>query len=91
MSLGGMRKKKTGRPPAGRDAEGRPVPTRSYPQLTVRIRPEVKAELDLLVSLEKRSQGDVVERALAVYVKALPAAARKTLEGLRALRRDTGR
>jgi hypothetical protein len=33
----------------------------------------------------------VIERALAAYVKALPAAARKTLEGLRALRRDAAR
>lgn len=67
------------------------MPTRSYPQLTVRIRPEIKAELDLLVSLEKRSQGDVIARALGQYVRSLPAGAKKTLEGLRALRQDATR
>lgn len=74
-----------GRPPAGRDAEGRPVPTRSFPQLTVRIRPRVKEELDALVRLPPhKTQGDVIERALAAYVRSLSPADRRTLEGLRA-------
>lgn len=79
--------KSVGRPAKGRDAAGMPVPMKgAYPQLTARIRPEIKAELELLSALEKRSQAEVIERAIEGYAKALPAAARKTLEGLRALR-----
>ena len=69
-----------GRPPAGRDAEGRPVPTRSYPQLTVRIRTEAKRELKLLGRLIGASQGDVIEKALEVFVRGLPSQDRQTLE-----------
>jgi len=86
-----MAKPRVGRPPKGRDVEGRPVSTRSYPQLTARIRPDIKAEVELLSALEKRSQAEVIERAVEAYAKSLPAAARKTLEGLRALRQDAAR
>lgn len=83
--------KPVGRPLKGRDVEGKAVSTRTYPQLTARIHPDAKAELELLAALEKRSQAEVIERAIAGYAKALPAPARKTLEGLRALRRDAER
>lgn len=83
-----MTKPGVGRPPKGRDVEGKPVTTRSYPQLTARIRPEIKTELEMLSALEKRSQAEIIERAIEAYAKALPVAAKRTLEGLRALRRD---
>ena len=80
-----MPKKRIGRPPAGRDSEGQPIPTRSFPQLTVRIRPQAKEELEALVRLPpNKTQGDVIERALAAYVRSLSPADKRTLEGLRA-------
>jgi predicted transcriptional regulator len=76
--------KRMGRPPAGRDADGRPVPTRSYPQLTVRIRPGAKEDLDLLADHAGVSQGAMIERAIDAYMRSLPASTKKTLEGMRA-------
>ncbi len=82
-----MAEKKVGRPPKGRDEQGRAVPlSRTYPQLTVRVRPDVKAELDLLAFVEKRTQADVIERALKAYGETLPTSLRKSLDSLRAIR-----
>ncbi len=84
--------KRVGRPAKGRDEAGRPVPIKgTYPQLTARIRPAIKAEIELLAALEQRSQAEVIERAVEAYAKRLPAAAKRTLEGLRALRQDGAR
>ena len=60
--------------------------SRTYPQLTVRVRPEVKAELDLLAFVEHRTQADVIERALKAYGDTLPASLRKSLDSLRTIR-----
>jgi len=62
------------------------VPTRSYPQLTVRIRPEAKAELELVAAFEGRSQAEVIERALGAYVRELSPSSRKSLDGMRSHR-----
>lgn len=80
--------KRIGRPPKGRDARGNPAPaSKTFPQLTVRVPPEIKDEIGILADLDGVSQGGVVEAAILAYVASLPDALRRTLDALRARRR----
>ena len=81
------KRKAGGRPVTGRDTSGNPIASsKGYPQLTVRIPPALKVEIDLLAVLEHRTQAAVIEAAVGAYVATLPSSTRKTLDGLRAIR-----
>lgn len=59
--------------------------TRTYPQLTVRLPPGTKSDIDLLAFRQRKTQAEILTLAVTAYVKSLPAAERKALETLRAL------
>lgn len=81
-----------GRPPKGRDDEGKPVAvSRTYPQLTIRVRPQIKSDLALLAFGLQLTQAEVIEKSLQAFTATLPVATRKMLEGLRAMRQEGGR
>lgn len=81
-----------GRPPAGRDEKGRPVAvTKSYVQLTLRVPPETKAIVDSLSVIEQKGQAQVVEDAVAAYVGALSAPARRAVNELKTAKLATAK
>lgn len=78
------KKKQAGRPPAGRDEQGRPVPvSTTYKQTTVRLRPSTKAALDALALLREQDRSTIVEEALEAMIAQLPAPDREMVERLR--------
>ena len=82
-----MAERKPGRPPAGRDSEGKPVAkSLTYPQITARVRPEVKETLETVAFVMKMTQAAVIEGALDAFIETLPASKRKTIESLRGAR-----
>ncbi len=81
-----MRTAKTGRPPAGRDDLGNPVPVTSYPRLNVYVPPRVRETVDLLAAIQDATRAELIERMLDVYLVSLPAQTKKALEETRAAR-----
>ena len=74
MADASREKRKKGRPPAGRDEKGRPVPVSStYKQTTVRLRPTIKAALDALALIQRDDRSSIIERALEELIERLPA------------------
>jgi hypothetical protein len=69
MHKGDARKRKTGRPPAG-IREGEMV--RNYPQLSVRVPPEIIARLNVTTTAEARPQWRIICEALECYFRDHP-------------------
>jgi predicted transcriptional regulator len=77
----GAKLRKMGRPPAGRDEEGRPVAvSKAYKPATLRLRPSSKAALDALALIQGRDRSSIVENALEQYIGKLPPADRDMIE-----------
>lgn len=73
--------RKAGRPPAGRDERGRPVPvSTAYKKTTLRLRPSTKAALDALATIKGEDRSTIVEEALAKLISSLSPAERKAVE-----------
>jgi hypothetical protein len=70
---------RVGRPPAGARA-GEKV--KDYPQLSVRVPPDVKRTIEVLVQVTARPQWRVIAGAVAGYVRDLPPADRRVVEKL---------
>lgn len=78
---------KRGRPLSGRDQAGNAVASsQSYPQLTIRVPPEIKTEIDALKYVEQRTQAEVVEAAIRAYVQSLSPTLRQKVADARAIR-----
>lgn len=79
----GQAKGKAGRPPKGRDAAGNPAPaSRTFPQLTVRLDPRVREQIERLARFLGKSQGDAIGHAVDAYVGSMAPKERSILDGL---------
>ena len=56
--------------------------SKTYAQMTVRVPPLIRAQIDLLAATEGGSVGDVIQRAIAGYVAGLPPATKKAIDEL---------
>lgn len=73
--------KRAGRPPAGRDDRGRPVPvSTAYKKTTLRLRPSTKAALDALAFVRGTDRSSVVDEALERLISSLPPSDREAVE-----------
>lgn len=80
-------RRRSGRPLAGRDEQGRPVAvSTTYKQTTVRLRPAMKAALDAMALLRGQDRSTIVEEALEAMIGRLAAADREMVKQLMARR-----
>ncbi len=74
-----LKPRRVGRPPAGaRDGEK----VKDYPQLSLRLPADVKAQLHALSLVESRPQWRVIADAVAAYARARPSAERRLVSQL---------
>ena len=78
-----MAEKRVGRPPAGRDEKGNPVPVSGFKPTTIRLPPRARAGLDALAVLLGKDRSSVIVEALEALIEGLPAEDRKTFDALR--------
>ncbi len=81
-------RRRVGRPPAGARA-GEKV--KDYPQLSVRLPPEMKARLEALSRVRSTPQWRVVNDAILCYFRDLPATEQGLVENLVQGNRQAGR
>lgn len=78
---------RVGRPPAGRGGER----VKDYPQVSVRLPPEVKEKLRALVAVRKQPQWQLIVEAVECYLRDLSAPEQRKVEAvLRRLRARGG-
>jgi len=70
-------KRRVGRPTAGARA-GEKV--KDYPQLSVRVPPDIKTRVSALSKLRRTSQWHIITDAIECYFRNLPAAEQATVE-----------
>jgi predicted transcriptional regulator len=70
-------KRRVGRPTAGARA-GEKV--KDYPQLSVRVPPDIKTRVSALSKLRRTSQWHIITDAIECYFRDLPAAEQATVE-----------